>query len=170
MICFIALIVFAILAIFSTKYRAYFKEALDCVARKATLRKCTTSFDKKMKMKVTSKISKRNKKVGRIVYKNFDIITWIITIVSIIIMIYSLWYGVFGVYNFYAFGNCNGPDSDEFCAYNALSGGPVPNPNVSTANILTACDENGFCSAECNAPDFNACEGDCTCGEHTCTV
>ena len=170
MICFIALIIFAILAIFSAKYRAYFKEALDCVARKATLRKCTTSFDKKMKMKVTSKISKRNKTIGRVVYKNFDRITWIITIVSIIIMIYSLWFGVLGVYNFYVYGNCNGPDSDEFCVYDVLSGTNIPNPNVSTVSTISSCGELGECASNCTVPDFEACSGDCNCGQHTCTV
>jgi len=172
MICFIALIVFAILALFSAKYRAYFKEALDCVFRKATLRKCTTSFDKKMKMKVTSKISKRNKGFGRFVYKNFDILTWTITIVSIIIMIYSLWFGVLGVYNFYVFGNCNGPNNDEFCVYDVLSGIDVPNPNVSTASIVStipnSCDELGECVANCTALDYEACNENCSCGQETC--
>ncbi|MBT4870277.1 MAG: hypothetical protein HON47_01775 [Candidatus Diapherotrites archaeon] len=165
MICFIALIVFAILALFSAKYRAYFKEALDCVFRKATLRKCTTSFDKKMKMKVTSKISKRNKKFGRVVYKNFDLITWIITIVSIIVMIYSLWFGALGVYNFYAYGNCNGPESNEFCVYDALAGTEVPNPNVTT---ISSCGELGECADNCTAPNYGECEGECSCGQATC--
>ena len=167
MICFIALIIFAILAIFSAKYRAYFKEALDCVARKATLRKCTTSFDKKMKIKVTSKISKRNKPLGKFVYKNFDLITWTITIISLIIMIFSLYYGVLGVYNFYVYGNCNGPNSDEFCIYDAFAGKEVVNQNA--ISTLT-CGENGECDSNCTAPEFNACGGDCNCVKTTCEI
>jgi hypothetical protein len=155
MICFIALIVFAVLAVFSAKYRAYFKEALDCVFRKATLRKCTTSFDKKMKMKVTSKISKKAPGLGRFVFKNFDVLSWIITIVSIIIMIWSLWYGVLGVYNWYAYGNCDGPDSDEFCVYNAITGTTVATP---TCEVLG-------CSSDCQAPNYELCAGDCNCGD-----
>ncbi len=168
MICFMALIIFAILAVFSAKYRAYFKEALDCVARKATLRKCTTSFDKKMKIKVTSKLSKRNKSLGKFVYKNFDIITWTITIVSIIIMILSLYFGVLGVYNWYAYGNCNGPDSTELCVYNALTGIEQPNTNIST--IMDTCGANGDCASDCNAPDYHACDGDCNCIKTTCEI
>ena len=160
MICFIALIVFAILAIFSAKYRAYFKEALDCVARKATLRKCTTSFDKKMKMKVTAKISRANKPLGRFVFKNFDVLSWIITIVSIIIMIYSLVSGVVGLYNFSIYGNCYGPDSNELCVYNVLTGTTVPTPT---------CDALG-CSQTCTHSDFLDCNGDCNCSAGECNV
>jgi len=45
---------------FLTKYRAYFKEALDCVARKATLRKCTTSFDKKIEIEEVIEFTESN--------------------------------------------------------------------------------------------------------------
>jgi len=113
MICLIALVTFGILGLFSAKYRTIAKEAFDCVFRRLTLRKCTTSFDKKMKSKITGKLMKRHAGFARGVYRHFEIISWFFTIT----MILSLGYSAFSVYNFLAFGNCNGPDSNEFCVF-----------------------------------------------------
>lgn len=44
MLCLLALIVFAGLAVVSTRYRPLAREALACVFRRVTLRKCTTGF------------------------------------------------------------------------------------------------------------------------------
>ncbi len=121
MICFIALFVFAILGLFSVKYRNYFFEALDCVLRKATLRKCTTSFDKKMKMRVSAKLSKLNKGLGSFVFKQFDIISWIITLLMILSLIWTAYYAFFGLYNYFTYGNCDGPNSNAVCVYNAVA-------------------------------------------------
>jgi len=142
MICVIALVVFAFLGLISAKYRAYFFEALDCVFRKVTLRKCTTSFDKKMKMKVTTRLSGLNKSVGGFVFKHFETISWIFTILMILSMIWSLYVGVTGVYNWVAYGNCNGPNSIELCVLNNLTGKPTPNPVIVDNNM----------GLDCNAP------------------
>ncbi|VVB75913.1 Uncharacterised protein [uncultured archaeon] len=98
-ICFIALGVFAILGIFSAKYRAYFFEAADCVFKKATLRKCTTSFDKKMKVKITSKVSIVNKSLGAFVFKKFEAISMILMIIMLITLVWSAYLSGIAVYN-----------------------------------------------------------------------
>ena len=144
MICIIALVVFAILGLISAKYRAYFFEALDCVLRRVTLRKCTTSFDKKMKIKITTKISAVNKPISSYVFKHFETISWILTIIMILSLVWSAYVGVMGVYNWVAFGNCNGPDSTQFCVLNNLTGRVQPvNSTVLTDNNLF-CDTNLF--------------------------
>ena len=56
MICFVALAVFAVMGLFSAKYRPYAKEAFDCVFRRLTLRKCESGLDKRIKSKLTGKI------------------------------------------------------------------------------------------------------------------
>ncbi|MFA6064547.1 MAG: hypothetical protein WCW44_05985 [archaeon] len=139
MICVIALVVFAVLGLISAKYRAYFFEALDCVFRKVTLRKCTTSFDKKMKMKITTRLSGVNKDLGGFVFKHFETISWIFTIIMILSMIWSLYVGVSGVYNWVAYGNCYGPNSTELCVLNNLTGKTNPNPVILDNNLGLDC-------------------------------
>ncbi|MFA5931396.1 MAG: hypothetical protein WC821_03725 [archaeon] len=142
MICIIALVVFAILGLISAKYRAYFFEALDCVFKKATLRKCTTSFDKKMKMKITTRLSKLNSSLGRTVFKHFETISWIFTILMIASMIWSAYVGFMGVYNWVAFGNCYGPDSTQACVLNNLTGKVQPAGYTIITDTNLSCDTN----------------------------
>ena len=126
MICFIALFVFAILGLFSAKYRSYFFEASDCVFRKMTLRKCTTSFDNKMKMKITTKISKVNKSLAGFIFKHFDLLSWILTIIMLISLIWTAYLAFFGLYNFFLYGNCDGPNSTAACVYGTVAN-QIPN-------------------------------------------
>ncbi|MCX6803459.1 MAG: hypothetical protein NTY48_02705 [Candidatus Diapherotrites archaeon] len=121
MICFVALIVFAVLGIFSAKYRAYFFEASDCIFRRVTLRKCTTSFDKKMKVKVTAGFTKLNKPFGGFVFKHFEFFSWIITILMVVSLVWSGYSGGVAIYNWVSFGNCNGPNSTQVCSLNQIA-------------------------------------------------
>jgi len=141
MICFIALIVFAVLGIFSAKYRGYFFEASDCIFRRVTLRKCTTSFDKKMKMKVTAGATKINKPFGGFVFRHFEVLSWILTISMIVSFIWSGYTGGVALYNWQVYGNCNGPDSNVACALNQISG----KDPVTGAVFITASDINSAC-------------------------
>ena len=142
MICIIALVVFAILGLFSAKYRAYFLEAFDCVFKKMTLRKCTTSFDKKMKMKITSRLAGVNKSLGSFVYKHFETISWIFTIIMILSLIWSAYVGVSGVYNWVAYGNCYGPDSAQVCVLNTITGQVQPTDTSYLVDNNLNCDTN----------------------------
>ena len=116
MICFIALFVFAIMSIFSAKYRPFAKRALDCTFRKLTLRPCDTGLDTEVKAKIISAMLVKSPKAARFVNKNFEIISNIFTL----IMFVSLFFALQGVWNWYAYGNCNGPNSTAFCIYNAF--------------------------------------------------
>ncbi|MFA5357560.1 MAG: hypothetical protein WC308_01415 [archaeon] len=149
MICLIALPIFGILAIFSAKYRAFFKEAADCVFRKATLRKCNTSFDKKMRVKISAKVSKANKPLGSFTFKHFEALSWLLTALMIISIIYSGYVAYTGIYNWTTYGNCNGPNSNEVCAYNSIIGqqGSCGSPTCTggancTNTSPTLCDQN----------------------------
>jgi hypothetical protein len=145
MICLVALLVFAVLAflsffgVVSSKYRTYFVEASDCVFKKVTLRKCTTGFDNKMKMKVSTKVSLHNKFLGGFIFKNFEVISWVLVVIMIVSMLYSGYVGVVGVYNWVAYGNCNGPDSIEPCVFNSLTGSTHPNPVITNPIVDQNC-------------------------------
>jgi len=136
MICLIALVVFGILGIFSAKYRALALEAFDCVFRRITLRKCNTSFDKKMKMKISSKLLQAHEGLGKFVFRHFEALSWLFTLLMIASMVFS----AVGIYNFWAYGNCNGPNSSGFCIYQAAFGdsnsaAPTPESLVAPASL-----------------------------------
>lgn len=119
MICLIALVVFGILGLFSAKYRAIAREAFDCVFRRITLRKCTTGLDKRLKSKITGKFTRKHPGIGKAVYRHFEAISWIFTIVLIL----SLSYSVYSVANLFIYGNCNGPIPDAFCVFDPFKSG-----------------------------------------------
>jgi len=121
MICLIALITFAILGIFSAKYKEYAKEAFDCVFRRLTLRKCNTAFDKKVRARASTKLMKRNKALGGFVFKHFETIGWIFTILLMVSLVYS----AYTVYNLAIYGSCD-PQTPETCVFTPNT---VPDPN-----------------------------------------
>ncbi|MBL7054593.1 thioredoxin domain-containing protein [Candidatus Woesearchaeota archaeon] len=116
MICLIALIAFGILGIFSVSYRKLALEAFDCVFRRITLRKCESGLDQRLKSQITGKLMVKSPKLASKIYKNFEVISWIFTI----LMIASTIYSGYGIYNFLVHGNCNGPDSNALCIFDPL--------------------------------------------------
>ncbi|MDP2749244.1 MAG: DsbA family protein [Nanoarchaeota archaeon] len=123
MICIIALIVFGILGIFSASYRIIAKEAFDCVFRKITFRKCDTGLDQRLKSQITGKLMRHNYTAGSWVFRHFEILSWIFTIM----MIVSLGYSAQGIYNYAKYGNCNGPQGG-FCIFDPFNSGNAQNP------------------------------------------
>lgn len=144
--CLIALVVFGVLGIFSASHRKLAGEAWHCVWNSARGRKCDSNFDQKMKTKISVGLLKYNKSLGKFVFKNFNLISWALVILTILSL---LLIGI-GVYNWWAFGNCNGPGSSAFCAFNAfgdaLSGKGDPSQIMGTPKI-----ENGIWIGDPNA-------------------
>src|SRR3989338_3910704 len=103
-LCLIALPVFAVLAVFSVKYRRLLKDSLHCVARKATLRKCESGLEDRIKAGITGSLIPYSPKTAGFVYKHYTILSWIF----VVIMVWSMVIGGIGVYNYYLYGNCNG--------------------------------------------------------------
>ncbi len=115
-ICIVALVVFSVMGIWSAKYRRLAKEALRCAAKMITFRPCDVGLETRIKTKVTSKLM-RVPTMARFFYKHFKTLSIIFTVAFFL----SIAGVIYGIYNYAAFGNCNGPQSDGFCIYNAAS-------------------------------------------------
>ena len=111
-ICIVAMVVLAVMSIFSAKYRSWAREAFDCVLRRLTIRPCNTGFNEKMRAKITSTLMKRHMGFAKFTHKHFEAISWIFTI----IMFVSIAYMSFALYNLVVFGTCD-PVSGE-CVFN----------------------------------------------------
>jgi hypothetical protein len=113
MICVAALIVFAILAIFSAKYRPLAKEAFDCVFRKLTLRKCQSGLDRRVRVGAMMPFVKRAPRVAKFIYDAFPVLSGLFVLLTVA----SFGYMAYGGYNYVLYGNCNGPGSTGFCVF-----------------------------------------------------
>lgn len=118
LICIVALVAFAIMGIFSAKYRAYAKEAFHCFVNTVTLRKCDTKLDEKIKAEIVSKILPFSTTAAKAIHAHFEIISTIF----VILMFASTIYSGISVYNYVAYGNCNGP-AGGFCILKELADG-----------------------------------------------
>lgn len=150
MICIIALLTFGILGLFSAKYRALAKESFRCVFLRMQFKKCETGLDEKIKSKLTSKLLTRSPRIAKFVYKRFEILSWIFTILLFGSMIYS----AYGLYNLYVYGTCD------------PSGGNCP---FATKPPVCGCE--GLCLCEqqtCQSPEYIACKGECNCQKEVC--
>ena len=144
MICIIALAVFGIMGLFSATHREMAKEAFDCVFRRVTLRPCNTGFDEKMKGMIVGKILLKSPTAAKYVNRHFELLSWLFLAITVVSLAYSAW----GAYNYWAYGNCNGPQSSEFCILSATGLHPQGQFNQSgneTGPILyTPCNETNF--------------------------
>jgi hypothetical protein len=104
------------MGIFSATHRELAKEAFECVFNSIQLKPCTSNLNQRLKSQITGKILKANPTAGKFVYKNFEIISWIFTIITIV----SLLYSAYSVYNFAMYGNCEGQAATGPCIYNQI--------------------------------------------------
>ncbi len=117
-VCIIAFIIFGILSLFSAKYRPLAKEGFNCVFRTLTLKPCDTGFDQRIKTQVVYSVMNFSPQLGRLVNKQFALLSWIFVLLSI----GSFGYVIYGGYNFYVYGNCDGPNATGGCILNDLTG------------------------------------------------
>ena len=112
-LCFVALIVFSILGVFSSYYRGLAKEAFLCVFNKSTGKKCDAEFDRTIKAQISAKIGRISPILAKKTLQHFTAISYIFVIVFLISTIYIIYGGV----NFYLYGNCYGLESASFCLF-----------------------------------------------------
>lgn len=113
MFCFVALIIFGILGIFSAANRRLAKEAASCVFRHITLRPCNTIFRDRARGKILNWLLNKSPFLARIFNRYFEVLSWAL----FVLMAGSFGYSVYGGYNFYVYGSCNGPNSGAFCIF-----------------------------------------------------
>ncbi len=113
MLCLIALPVFAILGIFSIKYRRLAADALECLFKTVTLRKCKSNLDQRIRAGISGTFLKYSPSAARFTYKNYKLISWIV----LIVFLWSFYASAVGVYNYTKYGNCNPPEEVGFCVF-----------------------------------------------------
>ena len=146
MLCFVALAVFLLLSIFSAKYRPLARRALDCVAKKATLRPCDTGLDEEIKAASIAGIMKVSPAAASFLNRHFTAFSFAFTL----LFFASLFFAAQGLYNFIIYGNCNGFEGG-FCIYSglqneaflkapsSLQGVSAGNPNANITVIEFGC-------------------------------
>ncbi len=91
--CLALLAYFAVAGIFFPRYRLYLKEAWTCFMDKLRRRRCSVSFDNRMRLALSTWLTRRGMvRLGRFLYvkKNFDMTLIVIAVVSTVITIYLL--------------------------------------------------------------------------------
>jgi len=119
MICIVAFAIFAVLGIFSAKYRSLAKESFECVFKMITFKPCESQLDQRIRAKVVGKVFKRNRAMAGFLNRHFEVISWIF----VVLMIASTVLSAQAIYNLVVFNNCNGPNTTEACALTALQEG-----------------------------------------------
>lgn len=110
-LCWIALPVFAFLAIFSAKYRRLTAESLECMFRTITFKKCQSGLDDRLRSDITGKLMKFSPGLAKGFYNYYKLIAFVL----LILFVWAGYASAVGIYNYAQYGNCNGPDSDGFC-------------------------------------------------------
>ncbi len=110
-ICIVALAVFSVLSVFSAKYRMLAKEAFDCVFNMVALRPCRTALKQRIKSAVVSKLMPIFPKAAKLVYRHFELFSWVFTI----LFFASLLISANAVLNLIVYDNCYGPNPAGIC-------------------------------------------------------
>ena len=115
MICVIALFVFAVLGIFSAKYRSLAKEAFRCTFLKITLRPCDTQLDQKIKSKLVGRLLPKAPNLAKFIYKRFDMLSTLFTL----LLFASMAYSAYSIFNLVTLGTC---DPNGTCVITTVGG------------------------------------------------
>lgn len=102
-LCIVALVVFAVLGVFSVRYRQLAWEAFDCVARKVTLRPCETRLDERIRAKLIAKTMKYSPRTAALLSRHFEPLSFLFTI----LFFASMGYSAYGIYNLIMLGTCD---------------------------------------------------------------
>ena len=91
--CLALLAYFGIASIFFPKYRSYLREGWRCFMDKLMMKKCSVSFDNRMRIALSSWLTRRGAvRLGRFFHseRNFNMTLTILVLVSTLITIYFM--------------------------------------------------------------------------------
>lgn len=142
MFCIVAFLVLAILGVFSASHRKLAVRAFDCVVRRVTLRPCNTGFKEEIKGKILSRLVDKSTFLAKVFNKYYEVFSWIF----IILMLVSTVWTIRGVYNFYAYGSCNGLNSEDFCVFD-------PSGKNNQVSGSTGSDNSSVCKPSAHNPE-----------------
>ncbi|MBN1169962.1 thioredoxin domain-containing protein [Candidatus Micrarchaeota archaeon] len=117
-LCIVAFFVFAVMSIFSAKYRPLAGDAFQCIFKTLTLKPCDTGLDDRIKSDIVSSVLRISPTAAKLTNTHFALFSWIFVILTVA----SFGYSAVGIYNFYFYGNCDGPQSIQACILNDLTG------------------------------------------------
>ena len=118
MFCISAFIIFAILGIFSARYRKLAKKAWICVARKITFRPCEIGFKEETKNIIIGKLILTRPRLARFLDRWIEIFATVFVILSI----WSLLIVFQGGLNLFVYDTCS-PKNVESCSLGGESCG-----------------------------------------------
>lgn len=106
MLCFVYVIVFGILGIFSASHRQLFFESLECI--KSTFRRqpCETKVDQKVKASLVHRVFQRSPWMAKFLNKHFQVIAWTFILLTLITGVLSFKSG----YDLIVHGTCTPGD------------------------------------------------------------
>ncbi|NHI88247.1 MAG: hypothetical protein EAX87_01920 [Candidatus Thorarchaeota archaeon] len=73
--CFLPLVYLLIISLMYLKWPQYGKEIWNCLKRYSSLRACDVDFHDKARATLTSIVMRRSIRLGRSVYRNFEVIS-----------------------------------------------------------------------------------------------
>ena len=151
-ICIVAAVILGVMSIFSAKYRKWAKEAFSCVGRRLTLRPCESSFNQRVKAKLTGKLIGKSPRGARLLNRHFEALSWMFTIM----LFASLFLTALAVFNIAVYGTCDPANPDQcIIGTEPVCGGE--NCMTCQCDLLT-----------CMSPEYLACGGDCDCKREVC--
>jgi len=103
MLCLAALIIFALLGIFSATHRALAREAWECVLNRARRRPCEASLGERVKTDLVAWLMPKNMRSAKFLNRHAETLAWVFVILSTI----STLYVARGVFYLVTQGTCN---------------------------------------------------------------
>ena len=91
--CIALLVYFGVASIFFPKYRVYLREGWRCFIDKLRMKKCSVSFDNRMRIALSAWLTRRGTvRLGRFMHdeRNFNITLTVLVVVSTIVSVYLL--------------------------------------------------------------------------------
>ena len=126
MVCIAAFIVFAIIGIFSLKYRQLAKKAWYCTAKRLTFRPCDSSFKDDVKASILSKVLIKHPKM----IKKADIAIEITAAIIVILTFWSLLVLVRSGLDLFVYGTCD-PHEAQSCVLDTTKSCTINSPSLS---------------------------------------
>lgn len=100
-LCIVALVVFSVMSVTSTKYKKLARDAFRCVVKTLTLSPCDVGLEQRIKGKVTAKLLWAPR-LARFFYRHFTLVSWAFTATFLASLIYT----AYSIYNFFVYGSC----------------------------------------------------------------